>query len=361
MLVSAPLRVVFGHQAWTRLVAPVSDFCALVAVALGVSGSVAMGIFQVKSGVEYLFGWGDAGLPLALGLTALLIVAYMLPLTVDLDRGMSLISNACVLATIGLMLYVLLTGPTHYILNAIVETAGDYATGVLAHGLKLFTFATPASRAWFKNWTLTYMVWWLAWSPFVSVFIARISRGRTIREFLVMVILLPTLFSVMWFGVFGGLAFSEVLAGNTDLVDVVANDLDRATFFVLELLPFSELTSLLTTIVAFFFVITSVVSAAYVMAIFSLQGDVNPGVRVKLLWGGIIGALGIVMVLAGDIDTVRKIIAVGALPFVSIVLLLLVALLKDLKRQPLPPRSMRAVATGARAPMEGEEFAEGGR
>jgi glycine betaine transporter len=174
------------------------------------------------------------------------------------------------------------------------------------------------------------MVWWLAWAPFVGVFIARISRGRTIREFLMGVLLVPTCFSILWFGVFGGMGFFEAAAGRLD-PNIVQTNINQTTFLLLGTLPLSFLTVTVTIIAAFLFVVTSIVSAAFVLAMFSTEGNPNPSVRIKLIWGVILGALGLVMILSDSVDAVRQIIALSASPFVFIVLLLMVCLFKALK------------------------------
>jgi glycine betaine transporter len=188
---------------------------------------------------------------------------------------------------------------------------------------------------WFQSWTLTYMVWWLAWAPFVGVFIARISKGRTIREFLCGVILVPTAFSILWFGVFGGVGFYGVLELQKPVLDVVRDNVSGVTFYVLDQFPLPFLTITAVVVAAFLFIVTSVVSAAFVLGMFSTGGDLNPSTRVKLSWGVVLGGLGLVMILSGSIDAVKSIIALGALPFVFIVLLLVVCLLKALKAERL--------------------------
>lgn len=330
-LISAPIREMFKTKGWSGAVAGACDLMAFTAVSIGVAGSIAMGVFQVQSGIAYVFNWGQTGLPLALGIFALLFVSYLLPLTVDLSRGMSLISNACMAIASFLLIFVLITGPTHFLMNAIVDTLGNYVANVLQHGLSTYTFEGEVGRSWFKSWTLTYMIWWIAWAPFVSVFIARISRGRTIREFVLMVMLVPTLFSLVWFGVFGGGAFYAVLREGIPLLELLETNLDGLAFEVLALFPLSQITVPATILVSFLFVVTSVVSAAYVLAMFSDNGNPDPSSRGKLTWGVIIGLLGVIMILTGNIEAVRAIIALGAMPFVFIILLLLMCLLKDLK------------------------------
>ena len=332
-LLSAPIQHVFGRNPWTRGVGWLSDLLAIYAIAIGLGGSVAMGVFQVQSGVESLFGLERTGLGMTMVIFGLLVISYILPLTVDLNQGMARLSNTAMAIAGGLVVFVLLTGPTGFLMSGITEAVGGYVSGVLPHGFRTFTFFDERVSSWFGTWTLTYMVWWLAWAPFVGVFIARISKGRTIREFIIGVVLVPTAFSILWFGVFGGMGFYEALRTDSAIVEVVKTDLDNTTFFLLDSLPLSVLTTAATVVAAFLFIITSVVSAAWVLAMFSTGGDLNPSTKVKLIWGVILGALGLVMILSGSIDAVKSIIALGALPFVFIVLLLVVCLLKALKKE----------------------------
>ena len=332
-LISAPIQHVFGKVVWTRIVGWLSDLLAIVAIAIGLGGSVAMGVFQVQSGIESLFDVENTGLWLAMVIFVVLCICYILPLMVDLSKGMAVLSNAA-MATAGLLMaFVLLAGPTHYLMGGIVEGIGEYIAGVLPHGFKTFTYFDERVGDWFGSWTLTYMVWWLAWAPFVGVFIARISKGRTIREFILGVILVPTTFSIFWFGIFGGMGFFEALRTDTPITEVVRTNVSNTTFFLLDTLPLSLLTTVATVVAAFLFIVTSVVSAAFVLAMFSTGGDPNPKVRVKLVWGAILGALGLVMILSNSIDAIKSIIALGAMPFVFIVLLLMVCLLKALKME----------------------------
>ncbi len=334
-LVSAPIINVFGSNGLTRSVGWLSDLLAIVAIAIGLGGSVAMGVFQIKEGIDALFELEGTGMGLALGIFVVLCLSYILPLTVDLGRGMAILSNSAMAVAGGLMIYILLAGPTHFVMGGIVQAVGEYLSGVFTQGFRTYTFMDDRVGDWFQSWTLTYMVWWLAWAPFVGVFIARISKGRTIREFLCGVILVPTAFSILWFGVFGGVGFYGVLELDVPILDVVRDNVSGVTFFVLDKFPLPTLTIAAVVVAAFLFIVTSVVSAAFVLGMFSTGGDLNPSTRIKLSWGAVLGGLGLVMILSGSIDAVKSIIALGALPFVFIVLLLVVCLLKALKEERL--------------------------
>ena len=331
-MVSAPLFSVFGRNGWTKGTGWLIDLLSIYAIAIGLAGSVAMGVFQVQDGIAYLFNLEGSYFGLTIGVFIVLCLAYMVPLTVDLGKGMAILSNTAILLAISLMVWVLLAGPTSFLMNGITESIGRYISRVIPHGFMTYTFHDESVRDWFSGWTLNYMVWWLAWAPFVGVFIARISRGRTIREFLMGVLLVPTCFSILWFGVFGGMGFFEVAAGRLD-PNIVQININETTFKLLGTLPLSFVTVLVTVIAAFLFVVTSVVSAAFVLAMFSSKGDANPSVRIKLIWGVILGALGLVMILSDSMVAIRQIIALSATPFVFIVFLLMVCLLKALKTE----------------------------
>jgi len=332
-MIGAPILDTFGAGRAFGTISWLCDLLAIVAIAIGVGGSIAMGVFQVKDGIDALLGLQNSGMALTAAVFVALCLSYFPALVVDLSAGMARLSNAAMAVAGGLMVFVLIAGPTHYLMGGIVQAIGDYFGDVLVHGFRTFTFMDERIGNWFQSWTLTYMVWWIAWAPFVGVFIARISKGRTIREFVAGVILGPTLFSILWFGVFGGAGFFEALQDDSSIMDVVRSNVSGVTFFVLESFPLSKLTISLVIVAAFLFIVTSVVSAAFVLGMFSSAGSLDPSRKIKLVWGIILGALGMVMILSGNIGAVKSIIALGSLPFVFVVLLLMVCLLKALKKE----------------------------
>lgn len=333
MLVSAPVQYLFPGERWARIVGWLSDFMAIVAIAIGVGGSIAMGVFQVADGVDVMLG-GSQAAPWLIGAVFLVMVfAYIPPLLVDLGSGMSRLSNLAMGIAIALVVFTVVLGPTQFLLNSVLVGFGQYLTGAIQRGFMTPVFFNDAVGQWFSDWTLTYMVWWIAWGPFVGVFVARISRGRTIREFVLGVLIGPTLFSVVWFGAFGGIGLFETLRGGGELAEMTSTNVERVTFTLLERLPLTSLTTLATIAAAFLFIVTSVVSAAFVLATFSTGGDPDPKPKIRLIWGVLLGLLGFAMILSGSIDAVKKLIALGALPFVFITVLLLVCLTRALAEE----------------------------
>lgn len=333
MLVSAPMQCLFPEERWAKIVGWLSDFMAIVAIAIGVGGSIAMGVFQVADGVDVLLGGSSASAWLVAAVFVLMVIAYIPPLLVDLGSGMSRLSTLAMAIAIGLVVYTVVLGPTQYLLNAVLVGFGDYVTGAIQRGFMTPVFFNDDVGRWFSDWTLTYMVWWIAWGPFVGVFIARISRGRTIREFVLGVLIGPTVFSVIWFGAFGGIGLYEALRGAGELAQMTSTNVERVTFALLQRLPLTTLTTVATILAAFLFIITSVVSAAFVLATFSTGGDPDPKPKIRLIWGVLLGLLGCAMILSGSIDAVKKLIALGALPFVFIIVLLLVCLARGLSQE----------------------------
>ncbi len=331
-MLSTPIRAVFGETGWPKAVGWLVDVLAIYAIAIGLAGSVAMGVFQVKSGIVRLLGVEDPGLPLALGIFAVLCAAYFIPLMRELGEGMAKLSNLAICITVGLLLFIVLTGPTGFLMNSVVGTLGVYLDKLLVTSFATFSFWDEEVARWHSEWTLNYMAWWLAWAPFVGVFIARISKGRTIREFLTGVLLMPTGFSLAWFGILGGAAFYQSHHGAVDAASIT-RDIDAATFLLLDTLPLPLLTSIAAIAAAMLFIVTSVVSATYVLSMFSSKGDQTPRTNIKIIWGAILSALGLVMIITESISAVRSIIALSANPFVYIVLLLLVALFKALQQE----------------------------
>jgi glycine betaine transporter len=332
-LIGTPIRYTFRRGRWVRIVAWLADLLAIYAIAIGLGGSLALGVFQVEGGIVSLLGSESSSGGLRYGVFAILCLAFLAPLTVDLNRGMARLSNLAMAIAGFLMVYILITGPTHFLMDGVVDSVGVYLSTFVRQSFATYPFYGKEFTSWFHGWTLNYIVWWIAWAPFVGVFVARISRGRTIREFVLAVVLVPVAFSLLWFGVFGGAGFYGVFETTLPILEVARQNPENTTFFVLDALPLGWLTKSATVIAAFLFLITSVVSAAFVLSMFSTNGNENPPTGVKLSWGAILGALGLAMMLTGDIAVVRSIIALGAIAFVFILPLLVVALIKTLVRE----------------------------
>lgn len=326
-LPGAPLRYALTGR-WVNSVAWLADLLAVIAVAMGVAGSIGLGVFQLQSGLHVLVGTDLQSTLVTASILGVLVLCYMAPLTTDLDKGVKWLSNGNMVIAVLVMVFVLVAGPTAFLFRTFITAFGDYLTGVVALSFQLYPFTDVGP--WLQNWTLTYWFWWIAWAPFVGVFIARISRGRTIREFVIGVLFVPSVFSILWFSVFGGTGLYEELHGQGGIVKLVREDVSTALFALFDRLPLSNLLNGTALALSFIFLVTSVVSAAFVLGMFTSHGSLNPSVGQKLAWGAVLGGLGTALTLSGNVDAVRTVAFIGAIPYTLIILLQIVALLRSL-------------------------------
>jgi len=326
-LVSEPLRVVFPRRHETFF--HVADVFAVIAVVFGLVGSLMQGTLQFRSGLASVFGTdqssGLIGVLIMLALTA----AFMLSASTGVDKGIRILSNMNITVTVLLMFFVMFFGPTRYVLETFVTTIGDYVNRLTEISFRLYPY--EGLTDWTATWTLNYFLWWLAWGPFVGIFIARISRGRTIREFVLGVVVAPSVFSLLWFATFGGAGLHNELEGRGGLGSLVDDDVSAALFGFLDLLPGAEVIGLVTLFLLFVFLVTSADSGTYVLGLMTSDGDINPSVARKLTWGAIIAVLTTLVLLVGDVDVARAMAVTGAIPFTLVLILQLGAFLHTIR------------------------------
>ncbi len=329
-LPGAPLRKAFRGR-WVEPAARAADFIAVLAVAFGVAGAMGLGIMQIHTGLSVVTGIPAGAKWVSVVILAVLFVAYMTSAATSLDKGIKWLSNINMGLAIALLLFVMFAGPTSHLLRTFVTVIGDYASGLVAISFRLYPYEDISE--WLQSWTLTYLIWWIAWAPFVGVFIARISRGRTIREFILGVLLAPSAFSMLWFAVFGGTAFSLESDGRGGIARLVSEDVTVALFAVFDQLPMSSLLTALAVFLVFVFVVTSVDSATYVLSMMTSGGSMNPSRKQKLTWGVLLALLGGALLWASNIATVRAIAISGAIPFTFVLLIQVGGVLRAIVRE----------------------------
>jgi glycine betaine transporter len=232
-MISTPIKALFGGAAGESI-GKVADILAVLSVVFGLAGSLAMGTLAVRSGAFYAWGT-DETVTTSFIILAILFVCYMLSATTGVDKGIKILSNVNMVIAILIMLMVLFAGPTRFLLETFIDSIGSYFSSLFTMSFKLFPFEDLGG--WSAGWTLTYLIWWIAWGPFIGIFVARISRGRTIREFCVGVILVPTVFSMLWFAIFGGAGFYIEMFGGGGLKELIFEDATKALFAFLGYFP----------------------------------------------------------------------------------------------------------------------------
>lgn len=304
------------------------DIFAVCGTLFGIATSMGLGVLQINAGLEYLFGWPQETwlqITLIIGVTALATLSVIS----GLDVGIRRLSELNLLVAVCLMLFVLTVGPTSFLMNAFVQNIGGYLDNFFAR-----SFSTQAFReqTWMKAWTLFYWAWWIAWSPFVGMFIARISRGRTVREFVLGVLLVPTVFTFFWMTVFGNTAiFLDMGVAAGQLAQDAANNASVALFEFFEYLPWPGVTSALAVLLVTIFFITSADSGSLVIDTLAAGGVEDAPVWQRIYWCTLEGVAAALLLLAGGLTALQTVTLVSALPFAVIVFLLILGLFKGMK------------------------------
>jgi glycine betaine transporter len=329
-LISTPIRATLPASRSTRLLGLISDVVGTLAVVFGLAGSLAMGVLQVRAGVTDLFGISPTTAVSVL-ILAVLTVAFMTSASTGLSKGIQLLSNVNMALMLLLLIVVILFGPTAYIMEAFINSIGDYLAAIPSYSFRLLSYENQMD--WTSAWTLTYLIWWVAWGPFVGIFIARISRGRTIREFCVGVILIPTLFSIFWFAALGGTSIWIELNGGGGLAELVSEDTATALFAFLDYMPQGALLGTMALALVFIFLVTSADSGTFVISMMTSEGRLNPSVGMKLAWGTAIAVLTLAILLSSSVEVAKAMAIFGAVPFTLILVLQVVGFLRALRRE----------------------------
>jgi glycine betaine transporter len=291
---------------------------AVIATAFGVAASLGIGALQINSGLSALFGLpvnNTSQVAIIAVTTALFITSAVTGVT----RGIKWLSTINLLLAAALALAIFVLGPTVAIIDTFTNTLGSYLSEFVRMSLRMTPFREDA---WVGGWTIFYWAWWVSWSPFVGLFIARVSRGRTIREFIVGTVLAPTLAAFVWFSIFGGTALHLEIWQGVPLAEAVKADVSTALFTMFNALPFGLLMSGVATVLVMVFFVTSGDSATLVLGIMSTGGNPNPPNRVKVIWGLLVAGIAISLLLAGGLKAVQTATIVFALPFTGVILLM---------------------------------------
>ncbi|MDP3536823.1 MAG: BCCT family transporter [Halomonas sp.] len=327
-LVSSVLSSVTAKHPRVRPYASWLDVFAVVATVMGVATSLGLGVLQMNGGLNAVFGLPENGLWQFI-ILFVMFCAYMLSTWSGLDKGIKRLSNLNMILCIGLMLYVLVTGPTIAILETITLGIGDYLQNFIGMSLRISPYS---DNEWASSWTIFYWAWVIAWSPFVGTFIARVSRGRTIKEYVFGVLLVPPLLACLWMGVFGGAALHMELSGdNVGLAAATQANITVALFEMFELMPFSNVLSVVAMLLIFIFLVTSADSASYIVAQMTDNGSINPPLYKRVIWGVLIAAICFTLIVAGGLSGLQSAAVLSALPFTFILYMMIVVLIRELR------------------------------
>ncbi|SDQ54463.1 BCCT family transporter [Arthrobacter crystallopoietes] len=326
-LVSPMLRPIFGKlvDGWFG---KMIDVFAIIATLFGTTTSLGLGASQIAEGLGRVFGV-SSGLVTQILIIAVVTVLFTLSALSGVNRGIKYISQITMTLSLALAVYVFIAGPTNFISNLFFRSVGQYFSDFLQ--VSLITPSTPDDLQWMQWWTYFMMAWWLSWGAFVGVFLAKISRGRTIRQFVAGVLGVPSLVFFAWFTIFGGSAIQMDMNG-AGIGAATTENINSAFFAMLENLPLVQLTAVVTVVLVALFFISGADANTFVLSMLSSKGSLEPSKPVLGLWGGLTGACAVLLLLVGGLTALQQAAMLSALPFTVIVALLGTCLVMELRK-----------------------------
>lgn len=328
-LISVTLKPLFGKKMegpWGILI----DVLAVFATTFGVATSLGFGAVQINAGLNNLFDVRVGIYPQFI-IIAIVTILFMASAWSGLSKGIKYLSNVNLILAVMLLVLVVILGPTLLILNMFTDTLGGYLGNLLEMSFRTAPLDAE-NREWLNGWTIFYWAWWISWAPFVSMFIARVSKGRTIREFLIGVLVAPTLLSAVWFSAFGTTAINIQMNGIADLTKFGT---ELTIFEMFSTMPWSLFLSVTAVVLIACFFITSADSATFVLGMQSTHGSLTPSNPVKLTWGLIQSSIALILLSVNGLTALQNTIIIAALPFSLVMVLIVISLIKALKEEPL--------------------------
>lgn len=322
-LLSVTLKPILGNHS-DGIIGKSIDIVTIIATVIGVATTLGFGAAQINGGLSYLFGIPN-NIVVQIIIIIIATALFIMSALSGLGKGVKILSNINLILAIGLLAIAIVVGPTVQIFDNMTESIGGYLQNFFRMSFRSAAF-DGTKREWINTWTIFYWAWWISWSPFVGVFIARISKGRTIREFLTVVLLIPTLLSFLWFSAFGTLS-THVQNMGIDLRSFATEEVLFATF---NNYFGGTILSLISIILVVTFFVTSADSATYVLAMLSEDGELLPTGRKKVIWGILLAAIAIVLLFSGGLTALENTLIIVALPFSLVIILIILSLLKEL-------------------------------
>ena len=329
-LASSLLKPLFGEKRAAGLPGKTVDIFTTALTVTGVATSFGMGCLQISSGLKYLFSIPDCVVTW-LVIIVLISILYLMSAVSGVEKGIKRLSDLNMAFFILLMIAAFFIGPTLKILGIQARGLLDYLTYLVPDSLRL---SSQGDSQWIQDWRVFYWAWWLSWAPFVGVFIARISRGRTIREFVLGVIIVPTAVSMVWFSIFGGISLHA--AGNFSsekLAELTAAP-QTALFHVFDQYRVGIVLSLIALTLLITFFVTSANSATFVLAMLTSDGQLDPPNHRKIFWGVLMAVVAFALILSGGISVIQTVSIIIAFPYLFILILIGISLVKELKKEP---------------------------
>lgn len=326
----SPLVAVVGERI-NGSIGDLVDCLGVLATMVSMVTNVGIGALLVHSGLHHLFGV-PMTMPVEITITIVMMMAVAVTVVAGVERGIALLSNINLAILCGILLFVLSAGPTEHIIQGIVQNTGDYLSKFIPSTFNLYLYGH--AEKWMAAWTLFFWAWWIAWTPFVGLFIARISRGRTIRQLVLGVTFIPLGFTLVWLAIFGNTAIDLVRRGaGTALINAVQNDPPMALYRLLDTLPLSGVVATVAVFASFVLFLTPVNSGAFMIASLSMRDsapDEDAPLWMRLFWVAAITVISLGLLIAGNFDAMQMAVVLCGLPFSIVLSFYMVGLVRSL-------------------------------
>ena len=331
-LPGTPIEEGFKDKKWNKVLGDITNVSAAGAAALTMAASIGLGVFQIQNGLSSVLGIQfDDGLMGSILVLIFVFFTFALPAMLPLAKGMKRAGDLNVIIAIGMLLFVFLAGPTAYFMNTIVGTLGGTFTQIVPISFNAFPLV---EKGWFNDWPLTTMIWWVSWTPFVGVFVARISKGRTLREFVLASILVPTVFLVFWFSIFGGFGFMDTILGNGAIAEFILNNPDDvylSFIMVLQAMPFFEITGPIFIFLIIIFLATGACSAAISLSMITSDGSSDAPPKKTLIWSVIMATVAFATIATGTISGVRAVAVFLGIPYTFFLIIQIAGFVRSIR------------------------------
>lgn len=330
------IRSAFYPLLGDRIYGPIGhiiDILAVFGTMFGVATSLGLGVLQINAGLNHVFGITESSFVQVI-LIAIITGFATISVVLGLTKGIQRLSQFNIILSVILLLFILVAGPTLFILRFFVETSGDYLQNLIGMSFWNDTFA---NTGWQNSWTIFYWGWWISWAPFVGMFIARVSRGRTIREFALGVLLAPTLATFVWLSIFGGTALNLEVNEGVGLAAAAQENVATTLFVMLEELPWNAIISLLAVVMIVSYFVTSSDSGSLVIDMLTAGGHTDPPKSQRVFWAVTEGVVAAVLLVAGGLEALQAASITAGLPFCVIMVGMCYCLVKGLREEPITP------------------------
>ncbi len=328
-LISSIFTPLLGDEKVNGPVGKLIDILAVFATVAGVATSLGLGTLQINSGLNYIFNIPETTL-VQIAIIFVITVITIWTAVSGIDKGIKILGDINLYLAFGLLVLVIILGPTLPIINNFTNGLGLYLNDFIKDSLGISAFG---DNTWINGWRIFYWAWWIAWAPFVGSFIARISRGRTVKEFIIGVIIVPAIVSIVWFAAFGSLGINLVDQIGLEALATAAQAPETALFKVMEYYPLGSILSMITIILLCTFFITSSNSATFVLGMFTSNGDLNPSRGKKYLWGIAQALLATALLISGGLEALQTASVAAAFPFIFVMLFAMVAIVKAFREE----------------------------